>query len=120
MSEELYMTEQVVESVLDSGNTAWIVVATILVLMMTIPGLALFYGGLVRRKNILSTFYMPSFYGKGIRLALSAKFEITPQLTLSAKAGYTNYFNRDIIGSGTEQINGNSRTDLYTYLRWRF
>ncbi|MBP6175625.1 MAG: ammonium transporter [Fermentimonas sp.] len=48
------MTEQVVESVLDSGNTAWIVVATILVLMMTIPGLALFYGGLVRRKNILS------------------------------------------------------------------
>ncbi len=54
MSEELYMTEQVVESVLDSGNTAWIVVATILVLMMTIPGLALFYGGLVRRKNILS------------------------------------------------------------------
>jgi Amt family ammonium transporter len=54
MSEELYMTEQVVESVLDSGNTAWIVVATILVLMMTIPGLALFYGGLVRRKSILS------------------------------------------------------------------
>lgn len=41
-------------AVLDSGNTAWIIVATILVLMMTIPGLALFYGGLVRRKNVLS------------------------------------------------------------------
>ena len=41
-------------AVLNSGNTAWIIVATILVLMMTIPGLALFYGGLVRRKNILS------------------------------------------------------------------
>ena len=39
---------------LDSGNTAWMIVATILVLLMTIPGLALFYGGLVRRKNILS------------------------------------------------------------------
>lgn len=39
---------------LDSGNTAWIIMATILVMMMTIPGLALFYGGLVRRKNILS------------------------------------------------------------------
>ncbi|MEA4936319.1 MAG: ammonium transporter [Paludibacter sp.] len=39
---------------LDSGNTAWIIVATILVLMMTIPGLALFYGGRVRAKNILS------------------------------------------------------------------
>ena len=39
---------------LNSGNTAWITVATILVLLMTIPGIALFYGGLVRRKNMLS------------------------------------------------------------------
>ncbi|GAB6011725.1 ammonium transporter [Viscerimonas tarda] len=46
--------EVVAEATLNSGNTAWIIVATILVLMMTIPGLALFYGGLVRRKNILS------------------------------------------------------------------
>lgn len=42
------------EAALDSGNTAWIIVATVLVLMMTIPGLALFYGGLVRQKNVLS------------------------------------------------------------------
>jgi Amt family ammonium transporter len=40
--------------VLDSGNTAWIIVATVLVMLMTIPGLALFYGGLVRQKNVLS------------------------------------------------------------------
>ena len=39
---------------LNSGNTAWIIVATVLVLMMTIPGLAFFYGGLVRQKNVLS------------------------------------------------------------------
>lgn len=39
---------------LDSGNTAWIMTATILVLLMSIPGIALFYGGLVRQKNILS------------------------------------------------------------------
>lgn len=39
---------------LNSGNTAWIIMATGLVLMMTIPGIALFYGGLVRRKNMLS------------------------------------------------------------------
>ena len=39
---------------LDSGDTAWILVATALVLFMTIPGLALFYGGLVRVKNVLS------------------------------------------------------------------
>lgn len=52
------MAQEVAEAVpaatLDSGNTAWIIVATVLVLMMTIPGLALFYGGLVRQKNILS------------------------------------------------------------------
>ena len=39
---------------LDSGDTAWILVSTALVLFMTIPALALFYGGLVRTKNILS------------------------------------------------------------------
>jgi len=39
---------------LDSGDTAWIITATALVLFMTIPGLALFYGGLVRTKNVLS------------------------------------------------------------------
>jgi Amt family ammonium transporter len=38
----------------DSGNTAWMIVATILVMLMTVPGLALFYGGLVRQKNLLS------------------------------------------------------------------
>jgi len=41
--------------VLDTGATAWMIVASALVLMMTIPGLAFFYGGLVRRKNVLST-----------------------------------------------------------------
>lgn len=38
----------------DTGDTAWMIVASALVLMMTIPGLALFYGGLVRRKNFVS------------------------------------------------------------------
>jgi len=39
---------------LDTGNTAWILISTALVLFMTLPGLALFYGGLVKSKNILS------------------------------------------------------------------
>ncbi len=38
----------------DKGDTAWMIVATLLVIMMSIPGLALFYGGLVRSKNMLS------------------------------------------------------------------
>jgi ammonium transporter, Amt family len=45
---------------LDSGDTAWMLTSSALVLMMTIPGLALFYGGMVRRKNVLAT-VMQSF-----------------------------------------------------------
>ena len=40
----------------NSGDTAWMIVATAFVLLMSIPGLALFYGGLVRRKNVLNVF----------------------------------------------------------------
>lgn len=39
---------------IDSGNTAWVLISTALVLFMTVPALALFYGGLVKRKNVLS------------------------------------------------------------------
>ncbi len=42
-------------STIDTGDTAWMIVATGLVLMMTIPGLALFYSGMVRKKNVLAT-----------------------------------------------------------------
>ncbi len=53
------VVEQVVEvteitATADSGNTAWMLTATVLVLFMTLPGLALFYGGLVRAQNVLS------------------------------------------------------------------
>jgi ammonium transporter, Amt family len=45
---------------ISSGDTAWMLASTALVLMMTIPGLALFYGGMVRKKNVLATL-MQSF-----------------------------------------------------------
>ena len=45
---------------LSAGDTAWMLTSTALVLMMTIPGLALFYGGMVRKKNVLAT-VMQSF-----------------------------------------------------------
>lgn len=47
------VVEEVVATI-DTGDTAWMFVSTIIVILMTIPGLALFYGGLVRAKNILS------------------------------------------------------------------
>ncbi|MCC6143431.1 MAG: ammonium transporter [Candidatus Hydrogenedentes bacterium] len=46
--------QEAAEAAPDSGDTAWMLTATALVLFMTIPGLSLFYGGLVRTKNVLS------------------------------------------------------------------
>lgn len=49
---------------IDSGATAWMLTSAAIVLMMTVPGLALFYGGMVRRKNILAT--MAYSYGASL------------------------------------------------------
>ncbi len=46
--------EEEAAAALDTGDTAWMLTSTVLVLLMTLPGLALFYGGLVRAKNVLS------------------------------------------------------------------
>src|SRR5688500_9943628 len=50
----LSFAQDVATPVVDKGDTAWIIAATALVLFMTLPGLALFYAGLVRAKNVLS------------------------------------------------------------------
>ena len=44
--------------VLDSGDTAWMLISTALVMLMTVPGVALFYGGMVKRGNVLNTLFM--------------------------------------------------------------
>ena len=71
-------------------------------------------------RNIMSTFYMPSFYGEGIRLSLSGRYRILSSLSLSLKLGYTNYFDRNTIGSGTELIDGSSRLDVFSLIQWKF
>ena len=50
----LAMADEAAAPVLNSGDTAWMLISSALVLLMTIPGLALFYGGMVRAKNVLS------------------------------------------------------------------
>lgn len=71
-------------------------------------------------KNILYAFSLPSFYGRGIRAAISFRWDITRSLVLSAKLAHTLYFDRDVIGTETEQITGSQKTDLYALLRWKF
>ncbi|MDD1775168.1 MAG: ammonium transporter [Methanobacterium sp.] len=47
-----------VESILNSGDTSWMLISTALVMLMTVPGVALFYGGLTKKLNVLNTMFM--------------------------------------------------------------
>src|SRR4029079_1594758 len=60
MEERVLALESATASAQSAGDNAWVLVCAALVLMMTGPGLALFYGGLVRKKNVLATM-MQSF-----------------------------------------------------------
>ena len=71
-------------------------------------------------KNILYAFNMPSFYGHGIRVALTFRLDLWKCLSLSMKIAHTSYFDRDLIGTDTEEIAGSRKTDLYALLRWKF
>ena len=71
-------------------------------------------------KNLLYAFYMPSLYGKGVRLVATANWDICRLVKLSAKLGHTTYTDREIIGSGTEQIQGKHKTDLSLLFRFKF
>lgn len=62
----------------------------------------------------------PTYYGEGVRLALMARADLTQQLRLSARLGYTDYFNRPTIGTGLQQISHSHQTDLDVQLRWKF
>ena len=63
--------EQTIRDARTAGDNAWVLISAALVLMMTAPGLTLFYGGLVRRKNILGTM-MQSFAMMGLITVLWA------------------------------------------------
>ena len=71
-------------------------------------------------KSLLYTFHVPSFYGKGERYTLNVRYAWKDQLVLQAKYAYTHYRDRETIGSGLEQINGNRKSDLYFQIRLKF
>ena len=47
-----------VDAILNSGDTAWMLTSTALVMLMTLPGVALFYGGLTKKENVLNTIFL--------------------------------------------------------------
>ena len=67
----------------------------------------------------LYTFSSQTFYGEGIRYWLMARAGIGKNLTLTAKIGVTDYFDRTTVGSSYQQVDGSSLTDLDLQLRWK-
>jgi len=93
------------EATLDSGDTAWMLTATALVLFMTIPGLALFYGGMVRSKNILSVM-MQCFAITGLMSILWMAYGYSLAFdTTGMEAGVTN-LNSFVGGLGRVFLSG--------------
>ncbi|MCQ4312475.1 ammonium transporter [Stutzerimonas sp. VN223-3] len=93
------------EATLDSGDTAWMLTATALVLFMTIPGLALFYGGMVRSKNILSVM-MQCFAITGLMSILWMAYGYSLAFdTAGMEAGVTN-LNSFVGGLGRVFLSG--------------
>jgi len=77
---------------LDTGDTAWMLTSMALVLMMTVPGLALFYGGMVRAKNVLSTM-MNCFAVTCLVTVLWALYAYSLAFSTSGmKEGVTNFY----------------------------
>lgn len=126
MATEAVATQAVVEEapaaeeepVLDTGNTAWIIVATALVLLMTIPGLALFYAGMVRRKNVLGTM-MHSF----ATVALVSILWVVAGYSLAFSGG--NWFIGDLDkmflnGVGVDTLSGTIPESLFMLFQMTF
>lgn len=70
--------------------------------------------------SLLYAFSFISFYGKGTRTAVNARWDITRKWMFMCKYGMTVYFDRDEISSGLQRIEGNKKSDLSFQLRYKF
>jgi Amt family ammonium transporter len=103
---------------LDSGNSAWILTSTALVLFMTLPGLAMFYGGLVRSKNVLSIL-MQCFAIAGISSVLW--FAIGYSLAFSEGNAFIGGFDKAFMaGIGKESLQGDIPESLFMLFQMTF
>lgn len=70
-------------------------------------------------RSLLYDFSSLMLYGKGLRYALMTRADISKHLMLIAKIGVTDYFDRSVISSGLQQINGSSMTDVDIQIMWK-
>ena len=74
----------------------------------------------IYEKNILYAFTFPNYYGEGFRFYSLVEWKPTSSLTIYCKLASTHYFDRKIIGSGLETIQGKDKTDISGLIRYRF
>ena len=70
--------------------------------------------------SVLYDYGYPAYYGHGLHWSLMLRAALGARLSAAAKVSVTDYFDRDVIGSGLQQINRSSMTDLLLQLRWQF
>ncbi len=105
-------------AVLDSGNSAWILASTALVLFMTLPGLAMFYGGLVRSKNVLSIL-MQCFAIAGISSILW--FAVGYSLAFSEGNGFIGGLDKAFLAGMTkDSLQGDIPESLFVLFQMTF
>jgi Amt family ammonium transporter len=107
------------EPTLDTGNTAWMIVATALVMFMTPVGLALFYGGMSRSKNLLNTFGLSfTSYVIGSVLWMVCGYTLAFGPDLGGVLGSLSHF--FLNGIGVEDLSGTIPTFLFVVFQMTF
>jgi hypothetical protein len=74
----------------------------------------------VYEKNVLYTFSSSIYYGEGLRYYVVLKWKIANPLTVYIKAASTHYFDKEIISSGLEKIEGKEKSDIYLLIKYKF
>ncbi len=70
--------------------------------------------------DVLYKFSVPAYYYKGQRYYLLANYDLSESLSFWVRYSQTVYNNRSIIGSGLEEIDGNTKSEITVQLRWKF
>lgn len=71
-------------------------------------------------RKMPGAFSMPSFYGKGVRFSALCKAKLSDSFFLTARLGFSKYFDRDVISSSLRQIDASYQTDIDLMARWKF
>lgn len=74
----------------------------------------------VYERDVLYAFSIPAYSGRGVRSYLVLQYNVSRNLSLYARAARTTYRDRDVVGSGLEEIDGNIRTDFKFQVRYKF